>query len=42
MLTDVEDNSFELEEEFINHASLEEGINLTVIGISTDFQSQVC
>ncbi len=42
MLTDVEDNSFENQKDFIDKASVQDGVNLTVVGISTDFQSDVC
>jgi hypothetical protein len=42
MLTDVGDNSFADEKLFIEQASMETGINLTVVGISTEFRSSVC
>lgn len=42
MLTDVCDNSISGEKHFIEKACEDEGISLTIIGISTDFKSQVC
>lgn len=42
MLTDVGDNSIQNEREFIENVSKVDGINLTIIGISDQFRSQVC
>lgn len=42
MLTDVGDNSIAGEKNFIEQASVETGINLTVVGISSEFRSSVC
>ena len=42
MLTDVGDNSLENEKAFINSASIEDGIHLTIVGISSHFESNVC
>lgn len=42
MLTDVCDNSISGEKQFIEQASVEMGINLTVVGISYEFRSSVC
>lgn len=42
MLTDVGDNSIEGEKAFVELASRESAINLTVVGISNEFRSQVC
>lgn len=41
MLTDVCDNSISQEKAFINEVSTA-GINLTIIGISNEFRSEVC
>ena len=42
MLTDVCDTSFEGEKNLIEATSVEDGVNLTVIGISSDFRSSSC
>jgi hypothetical protein len=42
MLTDVCDNSISNEKAFIQDASDTSGINLTIIGISDEFRSEVC
>jgi hypothetical protein len=42
MLTDVCDNSIENEEAFLAKASDTHNINLTIIGISDEFRSEVC
>jgi hypothetical protein len=42
MLTDVCDNSIKGEKAFIELASQESNINLTIVGVSNDFQSHVC
>jgi hypothetical protein len=42
MLTDVGDNSIKGEKDFIELASQESNIYLTIVGVSNDFQSQVC
>lgn len=39
MLTDVGDNSIENEQTFIQMAAVEEGVNVTVVGISNEFRS---
>ena len=41
MLTDVMDNSVASEEKLIIQIA-EEGINMTLIGISDDFKSETC
>jgi hypothetical protein len=42
LLTDVEDGSFEHQKAFISEAAEKEGINTTVVGISTSFRSNIC
>lgn len=42
MLTDVCDNSIENEQVFLARASDTDNINLTIIGISDEFRSEVC
>jgi len=42
MLTDVNDNSLASERQFLEKASAETGITLTIVGISDEFRSEVC
>lgn len=42
MLTDVNDNSIQNEEKFLSKVADTNNINLTIIGISTEFKSEVC
>lgn len=42
MLTDVADNSFGGGLKFIDEASIDDNIHLTVIGISNEFKSNTC
>lgn len=42
MLTDVGDNSISGSLKFVQQASIDDNIHLTIVGISNEFRSQTC